>query len=57
VISSTDPFCSLERAADYAGAWGSDFHQAGDAGHINAQSGHGPWPEGLMMFTRLMQRL
>jgi len=57
VISSTDPFCSLERAADYAAAWGSDFHQAGDAGHINVYSGHGPWPEGLMMFTRLMQRL
>lgn len=57
VISDTDPYCSLERAADYAAAWGSDFHQAGDAGHINSESGHGPWPEGLMMFTRLMQRL
>lgn len=57
VASSTDPFCSLERAADYAAAWGSDFHQAGEAGHINVASGHGPWPEGLLMFTRLMQRL
>jgi predicted alpha/beta hydrolase family esterase len=57
VVSSSDPFCSLEKAADYAGAWGSDFHQAGDAGHINVSSGHGPWPEGLLMFTRLMQRL
>tara|TARA_R110002020_G_scaffold21661_6_gene73634 strand:+ start:1327 stop:1878 length:552 start_codon:yes stop_codon:yes gene_type:complete len=57
VISDTDPFCSLERAADFAGAWGSEFHQAGPAGHINLASGHGPWPEGLLMFTRLMQRL
>lgn len=57
VISSTDPYCSLERAADYAAAWGSDFHQAGEAGHINVYSGHGPWPEGLLMFTRLMQRI
>lgn len=57
VMSSSDPYCSLESAADLAGAWGSDFHQAGDAGHINVQSGHGPWPEGLLMFTRLMQRL
>lgn len=57
VISSTDPYCSLERAADFASAWGSDFHEAGDAGHINIESGHGPWPEGLLMFTRLMQRL
>lgn len=57
VISDTDPYCTLESAADFAGAWGSDFHQAGDAGHINVASGHGPWPEGLLMFTRLMQRL
>lgn len=57
VASSTDPFCGLEQAADLASAWGSDFHQAGDAGHIDTASGHGPWPEGLLMFTRLMQRL
>lgn len=57
VISATDPYCTLERAADLASAWGSDFHEAGDAGHINVASGHGPWPEGLLMFTRLMQRL
>jgi uncharacterized protein len=57
VASSTDPFTSLETAADLAGAWGSEFHQAGEAGHINVASGHGPWPEGLLMFTRLMQRL
>ena len=57
VISDSDPFCSLECAADYAGTWGADFHQAGNAGHINVHSGHGPWPEGLLMFTRLMQRL
>jgi len=57
IASSTDPFCSLERAAEFASCWGSDFHQAGEAGHINLASGHGPWPEGLVMFTRLMQRL
>jgi uncharacterized protein len=57
VVSSTDPYCDLERAADMGAAWGSDIHVAGEAGHINVASGHGPWPEGLMMFTRLMQRL
>src|SRR5690606_7351264 len=57
VASSTDGYCALENAADLAGAWGSDFHNAGDAGHINIASGHGPWPEGLLMFTRLMQRI
>lgn len=57
VASASDPYCSLERAAEFAACWGSDFHVAGDAGHINLESGHGPWPEGLLMFTRLMQRL
>lgn len=57
VASSNDPYCTIERAGDMANAWGSEFHMAGDAGHINHESGHGPWPEGLMMFTRLMQRL
>ncbi|MCB1459938.1 MAG: alpha/beta hydrolase, partial [Nitratireductor sp.] len=25
--------------------------------HINAESGHGPWPEGLMVFAKFMGRL
>src|SRR5690554_5361163 len=57
VASSNDPYVSLERAVEFANCWGSDFHQAGEAGHINLESGHGPWPERLLMFTRLMQRL
>ena len=57
VVSTNDPLCSVERAVDMATAWGSELHFAGEAGHINVASGHGPWPEGLLMFTRLMQRL
>jgi predicted alpha/beta hydrolase family esterase len=57
VLSTDDPFGSVEHGVDLATAWGSDVHLAGPAGHINLDSGHGPWPEGLLMFTRLMQRL
>ncbi|MDP1729817.1 MAG: alpha/beta hydrolase [Devosia sp.] len=57
VASTDDPPCSVERAVDMATCWGSELHLAGNAGHINTASGHGPWPEGLLMFTRLMQRL
>ncbi len=57
VISTTDPFGSVEHGVDMATAWGSDLHLQNNAGHINTASGHGPWPEGLLMFTRLMQRL
>lgn len=57
VASSDDPLVSVDRAADLANAWGSELHIAQNAGHINVASGHGPWPEGLMLFTRLMQRI
>lgn len=58
LISTTDdPHCTQERAAEFASCWGSEFHSAGEGGHLNVASGHGPWPEGLMMLTRLMQRI
>ena len=46
VASSNDPYATLEHSADLAAAWGSKFVEAGAAGHINAESGHGPWPGG-----------
>ncbi len=57
VASTNDSYVSVEKAVDMSTAWGSELHLAGEAGHINVASGHGPWPEGLLMFTRLMQRL
>lgn len=57
VCSTTDPLVSVERAQGFAADWGADFRLAGDAGHINPASGHGPWPEGLLMFGALMKRL
>lgn len=44
VASSTDPHVSLGRARQFARAWGSRLVEIGDAGHINAESGFGPWP-------------
>lgn len=57
IASEDDPYCETSRAEDFAAAWGSDFYSAGTAGHFNTDSGHGPWPEGLMMLARFMQRL
>jgi len=42
VASSDDPYCTMQRASDFAEAWGSEFVSAGEAGHINVESGHGP---------------
>ena len=57
VASNNDEYCTIDRAVEFANCWGSDFHQAGDAGRLDLASGHGPWPEGMLMFTRLMQRI
>lgn len=57
VGSISDPYCAYERTQGFAADWGSDFHSAGDAGHINIASGHGPWPEGLLLFGELMKRI
>jgi predicted alpha/beta hydrolase family esterase len=57
VVSSNDAFVTVERAADMAAAWGAELKQAGPVGHINVASGHGPWPEGLLLLHQLMKRL
>jgi predicted alpha/beta hydrolase family esterase len=46
VASSNDEYVSLARARAFAEAWGSRFVEIGAAGHINAASGFGDWPEG-----------
>jgi predicted alpha/beta hydrolase family esterase len=55
--SRNDPFCAYEVAEDIAAAWGSLFIDAGEAGHINSESGYGPWPEGSMVFAQFLSRL
>jgi predicted alpha/beta hydrolase family esterase len=55
--SRSDPYCTVDEAQELAGAWGAEFSDAGDAGHINTASGHGPWPEGLMRFAGFLRSL
>jgi uncharacterized protein len=57
IASANDPYCRLLRAQGFAKAWGSHLFEAGDVGHINAASGHGPWPDGLMQFGWFMRKL
>lgn len=53
VASSTDPWMHLIKAAYWADLWGSRLINIGSAGHINVESGFGPWPEGLAIFEQL----
>jgi hypothetical protein len=53
VASTNDVYVSLERAQEYADAWGSRFVNAGALGHINAASALGKWPAGYALLTEL----
>ena len=57
VASRNDPYCSYDRAEDFAYSWGSVAVDAGEAGHLNSESGYGPWPEGLMRFAGFLRQL
>jgi uncharacterized protein len=57
VASRDDPFSTYGEAEDMAYAWGAAFADAGFSGHINVASGHGPWPEGLMVFAGFLKKL
>jgi predicted alpha/beta hydrolase family esterase len=49
VASTDDPYVVFERARAFAAAWGAELTVVPAAGHLNAASGHGPWPEGYAL--------
>lgn len=53
VASSNDRYVSPEQARKYAAAWGGRLVLLQSAGHINASSGFGPWPEGYSLLDSL----
>ncbi|MGB8817182.1 MAG: alpha/beta hydrolase [Rhizobiaceae bacterium] len=57
VGSRNDHYCDFKVAEDIAAAWGALFIDGGESGHINAESGHGPWPEGSMVFAKFLGHL
>ncbi len=57
VASYTDPLLRFERAQYWAQVWGSELADIGEAGHINAESGFGPWPYGLTLLSRLVEKV
>jgi serine hydrolase len=55
VVSSADDwYMPIEDARELARAWGSRFVALERAGHINADAGFGPWPEGERLLAELM---
>jgi uncharacterized protein len=56
VVGSTDdPYCPIRKSSKYARSWGARMVKLEAAGHINAESGYGPWTEGLVLLDELLQ--
>jgi predicted alpha/beta hydrolase family esterase len=56
VGSTNDPWLKFTKAGALATRWGSRFHVVPEAGHINAESGHGAWPDGLGLLRDVAER-
>lgn len=52
--SRNDPWMSFASASAWAERWGARLVDLGEAGHVNVESGHGPWPDGLALFRALL---
>lgn len=54
VASTNDEYVSMERAAEFARAWGARLVDIGAAGHINSASGLGAWLDGQRLLEELL---
>ena len=57
VASDNDPWMSASQAHAWALRWGSDWINLGNAGHINVESGYGPFPLAREWATGALNRL
>lgn len=55
LASANDPFCTPERARQFASAWGAELVDAGPHGHLNADSALGDWPEAHEQLLQLIR--
>jgi len=53
VASTDDPWMKLVKAGALATAWGSRLVAYRNAGHVNADSGFGDWPDGLRLLHEI----
>jgi predicted alpha/beta hydrolase family esterase len=54
VASRNDPYMGIRTARRLARTWGSAFADAGEAGHINADSGLADWSFGKVLLNQLL---
>lgn len=57
VASRDDDYASFAESEALAKDWHVDLVDAGESGHLNDESGHGPWPDGLLRFAGFLRSL
>jgi len=57
VASDNDPWMTATQAHGWALRWGSDWVNLGNAGHINVDSGYGPFPLARAWAAGVLDRL
>jgi uncharacterized protein len=57
IASRNDPFASFAESEALARTLGAELIDAGLSGRINSESGHGPWPEGVLRFAGFLKTL
>jgi uncharacterized protein len=57
IASRDDKYSSFAESEAFAKVLGAKMVDAGFSGHINSESGHGPWPEGLMCLAAFLKGL
>ncbi|MES2664344.1 MAG: alpha/beta hydrolase [Pseudomonadota bacterium] len=53
IASENDPWINLNKAKKFAHRWGANFLHLNNAGHINSDSGYGPFPKLLERFQQM----
>jgi predicted alpha/beta hydrolase family esterase len=53
--STDDEYVTLDRAEQFASAWGSRLAVVGPLGHINSASRLGSWPQGFALLRELTE--
>jgi uncharacterized protein len=53
VASENDPWLQYDQAQLWANRWGSRLVNIGRAGHVNTESGFGPWPVIMVLLAKL----
>lgn len=57
IASRDDGYATYAESEALAAAWQADLVDAGHSGHLNDESGHGPWPDGLLRFAGFLKSL